>query len=67
MNKKNKWGGRRKNQTGRPPVIRDATLRRRALWYYAADDEAELINKTLKIDSRREVLLQAVVAQQNGS
>jgi hypothetical protein len=67
MLKKTQWGGRRKNQTGRPPIRHlKPEERRRAIWIIATPAEVKLINVYLSVDDRKEVLLQAVVQIQNG-
>lgn len=54
---KKTWGGRRKNQTGRPPV-RELLPgeRRRAVWIIATDAEMAEIN-AIPVDERRARLL----------
>lgn len=67
MKKQPTWGGRRKNQTGRPPVRHlKPDEKRRAVWIVATPEEIALINEFLSVDHRKEVLLQAVVNEQNG-
>ena len=57
MTKKNQWGGRRKNQTGRPPVRElQPGERRRAVWIIATDAEMAEIN-AIPVDERRMRLL----------
>lgn len=58
MKKKTRWGGRRKNQTGRPPVRElQPGERRRAVWIIATDAEMAEIN-AIPVDERRTRLLQ---------
>jgi hypothetical protein len=67
MQTSKRWGGRRKNQTGRPPIRHlKPDEKRRAVWIIATSDEIELINEYLSVDYRKEVLLKAVVDEQNG-
>lgn len=67
MPRKKTWGGKRKNQTGRPSRELKPGEKRRAVWIVGTKDEQSLINDGLTTDERKLILLQAVVAKQNGN
>lgn len=63
---KGQSGGARKG-AGRPVTRRlKRNERRRAVWIIATPEEQALINSGLTPDERKLILLQAVVAKQNG-
>lgn len=68
---KNSHGGRRKpgpgKKLGRPSVTLKRGQKRRAVWIIATPEEQDLINTGLTTDERKLILLQSVVAKQNGN
>lgn len=58
-------GGRREG-AGRKPAQRDPKKKLRAVWCWTTRQEQDMINTVLTADERTLIMLQCVVAKQNG-